>query len=85
MEEHYYQSWVGTWPQFKSLKAEVEEMKRILGESRQAEEFSEDGISSRPSSASEEKESCHSVTWAYLPPRRSCFLIQISLIVHYIV
>lgn len=43
MEKHYYESWIGTFPQFKSLRTQIEELKKILEENRQVEEVSEDG------------------------------------------
>lgn len=43
MEKRYYESWVGTFPQFKSLKAEIEELKKTLEETQQVEGVSEDG------------------------------------------
>ena len=43
MEKQYYESWVGTFPPFKILKAEIEELKKRLEETRQVEEVSEDG------------------------------------------
>lgn len=43
MGKHYYESWVGTFPQLKSLKVEIEELKKALEETRQMEEVSEDG------------------------------------------
>lgn len=42
-EKHYYESWIGTFPQFKSLKGEIEVLKKTLEETRQVEEALEDG------------------------------------------
>ena len=43
MEKRYYESWVGTFPQFKSLNAETKELKKTLEETQQVERVSEDG------------------------------------------
>lgn len=43
LEKRYYESWVDTFPQFKSFKAEIEELKKILEETRQVEKVPEDG------------------------------------------
>ena len=43
MEKHYYESWVSTFPQLKSLRAEIKELNKTLEETRQVGEVSEDG------------------------------------------
>lgn len=43
MEKQYYESCVGTFPQFKTLKAEIEELKKTLEKIRQVDDVSEDG------------------------------------------
>lgn len=43
MKKLYYESWVGTFPQFKSLNTEIKALKKRLEETRLVDEVSEDG------------------------------------------